>query len=1086
MKLSQILFGASLLGGLSIPARAEVYPQWTWELPERQGAWEEVKRIEPDQEYPVFAQGELVFVSCEHNGALLALEAKSGTERWRFHTEGPLRTAAAGDGQRVFVGSDDGYLYCIDPSGKLLWKKRGGASAQKVIGHERIVSAWNTPAAPLVRDGVVYYLAGYWPLEGVYLHALECASGRMIWTNGTLEVRGHTLRLSEAGELVIEGHFGGAMVDAKTGQFSREKAPRPPARQLPPVEGLTGTLAASGGERYYTVTPAGEVRSFGPEKVEPKSYSLAAGKLNRNASASALISQSKVSAGYAIVAGLKDGALVEGMLAAAPDLRIVAFDADAERVTAIRKRLDARGVLNYRLALFMADADSVQLPPYIGSLVTTETGVIPTQAENWTRPYGGIRAVAREGAWKLAVREGAPEGAADWKEEFADAANTLASKDRLVKAPLGVLWYGGPAGASRYYYDGEIDHQSGHGLNPQPVPAEIVGGRLILQAPNLIAAFDQYTGRPLWETPLPSVYPFGGAGGGLGIHSENHPFPWKSAVAEKFDAKPTQRCRSTGFNFVSLEDGIYVGAAEKLLRLDPATGKQLAAWPVPLPEPGLCWGGLRIEGDVLVATAFRPQDLADAQAGHDGNGGEWAGDRMPMAHLVALDRQTGRKLWHRPATWGYINRSGFCLGGGKVFCADLLTEINLEKWREAGRQLPTAAPRLLALDLKTGQEVWSFELDVLVRNIAYSAERDLLLAPCRHLTEWREGQWVLIDRSARPGKSNKNGPGRMRAFRGSDGAVRWEVDTDPYYNPHILLHDLVIDRNGFTFDLLSGKRAVRSSPLTGLSERWSFRKGGCNHLIACENMVTWRTAFYDLRHGAGVMKLTGLDAGCSPTLIPAGGILNIPNFGTHHKRNRMTAMALVHRPENELWTEYYTSEEKGASQDPGAVIQRAGYNFGAPGDRQAEGALWRRVDSRSLLGLSIEPRQEVRWLTGHTARTGSWIASSAIVGAQSIRIPLRITAGGKGVKEDREKRRYTVRLHFAELEEKRAGERVFDVSLEGQPVLAQFDIAQVAGGVNRPVTREFRNVTVAGELNLELVPRHGESLLAGIELVVEK
>jgi hypothetical protein len=42
-------------------------------------------------------------------------------------------------------------------------------------------------------------------------------------------------------------------------------------------------------------------------------------------------------------------------------------------------------------------------------------------------------------------REGALPGSADWTHEYGDPANTLMSRDELVKAPLGVLWFGGPA-----------------------------------------------------------------------------------------------------------------------------------------------------------------------------------------------------------------------------------------------------------------------------------------------------------------------------------------------------------------------------------------------------------------------------------------------------------------------------------------------------------------------------------------------------------------------------------------------------------------------------------------------------------------
>ena len=48
--------------------------QWEWKFPVRQVAWDNVQRIGSDRSYPVFVQGELVLVSCEYNGALLALD----------------------------------------------------------------------------------------------------------------------------------------------------------------------------------------------------------------------------------------------------------------------------------------------------------------------------------------------------------------------------------------------------------------------------------------------------------------------------------------------------------------------------------------------------------------------------------------------------------------------------------------------------------------------------------------------------------------------------------------------------------------------------------------------------------------------------------------------------------------------------------------------------------------------------------------------------------------------------------------------------------------------------------------------------
>ena len=50
---------------------------------------------------------------------------------------------------------------------------------------------------------------------------------------------------------------------------------------------------------------------------------------------------------------------------------------------------------------------------------------------------------------------------------------------------------------------------------------------------------------------------------------------------------------------------------------------------------------------------------------------------------------------------------------------------------------------------------------------------------------------------------------------------------------------------------------------------------------------------------------------------------------------------------------------------------------------------------------------------------------------------------------------YTVRLHFAEGYWRAAGKRVFNVSINGAPVLTNFDIYAAAGGENIAVVKQF-------------------------------
>lgn len=55
-------------------------------------------------------------------------------------------------------------------------------------------------------------------------------------------------------------------------------------------------------------------------------------------------------------------------------------------------------------------------------------------------------------------------------------------------------------------------------------------------------------------------------------------------------------------------------------------------------------------------------------------------------------------------------------------------------------------------------------------------------------------------------------------------------------------------------------------------------------------------------------------------------------------------------------------------------------------------------------------------------------------------------------------RAYTVRLHFAELFDSGAGQRVENVHINGRPVLTNLDIFAAAGGVNRALVKEFSGI----------------------------
>jgi len=131
----------------------------------------------------VVARGTLYF-GCSADGKVYALDAATGKERWTFFTGGPVRFAPAVWKDRLFVAGDDGFLHCLAADdGKVLWQRRGGPNGRTILGNDRLVSHWPARGGPVIVDDVVYFAAGIWPSDGIYLYALDAATGKVLWLN---------------------------------------------------------------------------------------------------------------------------------------------------------------------------------------------------------------------------------------------------------------------------------------------------------------------------------------------------------------------------------------------------------------------------------------------------------------------------------------------------------------------------------------------------------------------------------------------------------------------------------------------------------------------------------------------------------------------------------------------------------------------------------------------------------------------------------------------------------------------------------------------------------------------------------------
>jgi len=480
-----------------------------------------------------------------------------------------------------------------------------------------------------------------------------------------------------------------------------------------------------------------------------------------------------------------------------------------------------------------------------------------------------------------------------------------------------------------------------------------------------------------------------------------------------------------------------------------------------------------------------------------------SGSRM----LVAMDRHTGKILWKRSAEHSF-RHNAIAMAAGKVFCVDGMSDTKLATLRRRGLNFDEGH-MLYALDARTGELIWQANDSIFGTWLAYSTEHD-----------------VLLEASSRSGDRAADEPDRgMTAYRGSDGKVLWRTN-DKYKGPPILYHDRIITQTGGgsgsapaeakVFDLLSGQYVTRKHTMTGETIPWTWvRFKGCNTAIASENLLTFRSAsgaFVDLTKGQGTASIGGFKSGCTSNLIIANGVLNAPDYTRTCicSYQNQASLALIHMPEVGYWTfDYYL---KPSEPTP---VKQVGINFGAPGNRYTDnGTLWLEFPSIGGPSPDIPVRgsyENPEWFQHHSSRVegeNNWIAASGVTGLREVAVRMFIQPGKNPSSVDafdkhiekiptwseeqikgafEQPRPYTVRLYFAETEEYEIGRRLFNVSIQGQLVLEAFDVVKEAGGINRPVVKEFTGINVKDDLRITMTPATGQAgpLLCGIEIIAE-
>lgn len=916
--------------------------------------------------HPVIAGGRVFFgssVDCK----VYALDAATGRQLWTFFCDGPIRFAPTVDGDRLLVVSDDGHLYCLAAAdGTLRWKLRGGPTDSKVLGNGRLISRWPARGGPVVDSGVVYFAAGIWPSEGIFIYALDAESGKVLWCNdqsgnlwtaqphpganaasgvsaqGYLALSGDKLLVPtgravpavfdrKTGELLYfhlqkNTHVGGADIvagadwflngeavfDLATGDRLASAAKLLPGLAVAYPEGVAQwqsgeihtlrweektttdrkgasqtvttlapvkTAAASAGGSALMIAGAKALSvGTGPEGPKLESVDMESGTVTWTATVDAdalglavadgrlfaasttgtllcfgsrssappsrsadnqpepkpsfaswdfyeryaeeIVRQTGVTEGYCIDLACGDGALACA-LARRTKLQIYGFDPDPAVVAEARKKLDAAGVYGSQVTLFVGDTRLSSLPDYLADLVVSSRPASPdasldgdSSIDRLLRPYGGVACLGRPGSLKVATR-GPLEGAGTWTHQYCDPTNANCSDDTVVQGPLGVLWFD----------DHAFPVPSRHGRGRAPL---FLDGRLFVQGLDAVLCANAYNGRKLWEYPLPGIQ-------------------------QVYDGEHLMGVSGTGSNWCIGPAGLYVHTGAECLRLDPATGRRLAAFKPPVQPDGTpgTWGIVALEGDTLFGTLADTRHLVTYRY----QPGDMNRQYTESIGLFAMDATSGEIRWsYRPEQT--IRHNALAIGNGRVHLIDRPTATgDRQREKRVGTPNPEDAHplgRLVTLNATDGQVLWESDKDIYGTTLVLSAEYDVLLMGYQ---DWR---FKLASELG----------GRMAAFDAATGNRRWDVEAS--YKTRPIINGRTVYLQPDAWDLLTGKP-------TGFVLDRSY---GCGIPCGSANMLVYRSAtvgYVDLLHDYGTENYGGIRPGCWINAIPAGGLVLMPD-----------------------------------------------------------------------------------------------------------------------------------------------------------------------------------------------------------------
>ena len=159
-------------------------PQMAWTGPAKWDSYANLRQLESmrnfDPAFFVIAVGDSVYFGSSVDDSVHCLDATSGTEKWVFPTDGPVRLPPAWHAGKIYFGSDDGFAYCLDAKqGKLIWKQKPSGTESLLLNDGKLISHWPCRTGVVIENDLAYFGASLLPWEPSYLCAADAVTGAL-------------------------------------------------------------------------------------------------------------------------------------------------------------------------------------------------------------------------------------------------------------------------------------------------------------------------------------------------------------------------------------------------------------------------------------------------------------------------------------------------------------------------------------------------------------------------------------------------------------------------------------------------------------------------------------------------------------------------------------------------------------------------------------------------------------------------------------------------------------------------------------------------------------------------------------------